>query len=311
MEHFLVNRDHFQMLVSEVQNGSARRLVNTAILHAHQTILNDVDNANAVLAAQLVKLLDNLRNFHLLAINGNGNASFKIDGHIRRLVGCLHRRHAHFQEAFFFVLRLVRRIFQVKTLMGQMPQVLILGIAGLARNLQRNIMRFGVIDLLVAGLDIPLAPRGDNLQIGSETLDSKLKTHLVVALARCAVNHGIGTFCQRNLGQLLTNHRACKRSAQQVSFILGIHLQRGNDNLIAHFVNQIGHDKLRSARCQRLLFQALKLISLAHVTGNGNNLGVVIVFLQPRNDNRRIQATGVRQDNLFDVFLSHLFLQKS
>ena len=299
------------MLVSEVQNGSARRLVNTAVLHAHQTVLNDVDNANAVLAAQLVELLDNLRNLHLLAINGNGNACFKIDGHIRRLVGCLHGRHAHLKEAFFFVLRLVRRIFQVKTLVGQMPQVLVLGIVGLARNLQRNIMRFGVIDLFVAGLDIPLAPRSDNLQIRSKALDGKLKTHLVVALARCAMSHGVGTFCQRNLGQLLANHRARKRSAQQVSFILGIHLQRGNDNLVAHFVNQVGHDKLRSTRCQRLLLQAFKLVGLAHVTGNGNNLGVVVVFLQPRNDNRRIQATGVRQDNLFDVFLSHLLLQKS
>ena len=36
--------------------------------------------------------------------------------------------------------------------MAEMPQVLILGIVGLTRYLQRNIVRLRILDLLLAGL---------------------------------------------------------------------------------------------------------------------------------------------------------------
>lgn len=41
-----------------IQDRTAPSLINTAALHADQTVLNDIKNTDAVLAAQLVQLLD-------------------------------------------------------------------------------------------------------------------------------------------------------------------------------------------------------------------------------------------------------------
>ena len=41
-----------------VQDRAARCLINAAALHADQTVLDDVEDADAVLAAELVQLLD-------------------------------------------------------------------------------------------------------------------------------------------------------------------------------------------------------------------------------------------------------------
>ena len=42
---------------------------------------------------------------------------------------------------------------------------------------------------------------------------------------------------------------------------------------------------------------------LADVAGDCDDLAVVVVFLQPGNDDGGVQTAGVRQNYLFDVFL--------
>ena len=46
-----------------------------------------------------------------------------------------------------------------------MPQVLVLGVVRLAADLQRDVVGLGIVDLFVAALDVPLTPRGDDLQV--------------------------------------------------------------------------------------------------------------------------------------------------
>ena len=52
----LVKGDLLELLVSRVQNGTARGLINTTALHANQTVLYDIEDAAAILAAELVEL---------------------------------------------------------------------------------------------------------------------------------------------------------------------------------------------------------------------------------------------------------------
>ena len=57
MESLFVNGDGLQHIVGLVQDGTAGGLIHTAALHADQTVLNDVQQADAVGAAQLVQVL--------------------------------------------------------------------------------------------------------------------------------------------------------------------------------------------------------------------------------------------------------------
>ena len=68
---------------------------------------------------------------------------------------------------------------------------------------------------------------------------------------------------------------------------------------------QIQNVQLGSAGSLGLFLQAVQLGALAHVTGNGDDFAVVVVFLQPGNDDGGIQTTGVCQHDFFDVFLFH------
>ncbi len=75
-----------------------------------------------------------------------------------------------------------------------MPQVLILAVVGLAVDLEGDVMRLGILDLFLTGLDIPNTPRSDDGHIGREVLDRQLKTNLIVALAGTAVADRVGAF---------------------------------------------------------------------------------------------------------------------
>ena len=51
-----------------------------------------------------------------------------------------------------------------------------------------------------------------------------------------------------------------------------------------------------------------QLFALAHVGRDRDHLAVVVVFLQPRDNNRGIQPSGIRQDYLFDRLHASSFL---
>ena len=305
MQHFLIHGQHLQLGVGEVQDGAAGGLVDAVILHADETVLHDIDDADAVLAAQIVELLDDLAGLHLLAVDGHRSAGLEVDGHIGGLVRSLEGGHAHLQEAGLVQIGLVGGIFKVKALMAQVPQVLILGVVGLSGDLQGHVVSLGVVDLLLTGLDVPLTPRGDDLHIGSETLDGQLETDLIVALAGSAVGDGVSALGLGDLRQLLADDGTGKGGAQQIGLILGVHLQAGDDDVVHHLVHQIGHDQLAGAGLDGLLLQTLQLVGLTHIAGHGDDLRVVVVLLQPGNDNGGIQSAGVGQYDLLDICMFH------
>ena len=162
-------------------------------------------------------------------------------------------------------------------------------------------MSLGVVDLLVPPLDVPLSPGGDDGHLGSKALDGQLEPDLVVALAGAAVGDGVGALSLGDLHQLLGNDGPGEGGAQQVLLVAGAHLHGGDDDLIDHLVGQIRDVQLGGAGFDGLLLQPLQLVVLAHITGHGDDLGVVVVFLEPGNDDGRVQAAGVGQHDLLDV----------
>ena len=135
MQRFLVEREHFKLLMREIKDCAARRFVDAMILHADEPVLYDVQNADAVFAAQLVQFTDDVGDFHLLSVNGHRDTCLKADGNRCGRIGCLIGGHAHFKEQRLIKIRLVRGVFKVKPLMAQMPQVLVLGVVRLTGDL--------------------------------------------------------------------------------------------------------------------------------------------------------------------------------
>ena len=124
-----VEADFFQLVVSVVEDGAARSLIHAAALHADQTVFHHVHDADTVSAAQLVELLDEFHSAQLFAVDSGGNALLKVDGHVFRLGREPAReRNAQLQEVGVVILRLVGRVFQIEALVGEVPQVFILGI---------------------------------------------------------------------------------------------------------------------------------------------------------------------------------------
>ena len=155
VERVSVQAQLFKLIVCVVKDCAARSLINAAALHADKSVLYDIRKAYAVLAAELVKRRYNFHTVHFLAVDGGRLALFKMNRHIGGLVRGLLRGNAELKEARVVVLRLVCRIFKVKTLMGQMPEVLILGVVCFTVDLQRDVVCFRILDLFFSGFDAP------------------------------------------------------------------------------------------------------------------------------------------------------------
>ena len=92
-----------------------------------------------------------------------------MDGYIGALVGRFPGGYAEFE--YLIVLRLVCRVLEVKPLMRQVPEVFILRIVGFPVYFKGNVVRLGVVNLLVAALYVSYAPGRDNEHFGCESFD--------------------------------------------------------------------------------------------------------------------------------------------
>ena len=301
----LVEAKRFQIAVRRVQNFPARRFVYATALHTNQTVFHDIQKPDTVLPAHFVERENDFFRAHFLIVERNGFTLFEINRDIGGFVGRLQRRYAHFQEPFFFVKRFVARVFQIQALVAQMPQILVLGIVRFTANFQGYVVRFRVLDFLFARFDRPFSPRRDNGHIGRKRFDRKLETHLIVPLTRTAVANSVRTFFFRDLHDTLRDYGTGKRSTQQIFLVFCARLHGGDYVFVYEFVRQVLYVQLGRARLQSLFFQALQLVRLSYVSAHRDNFAVIVIFLQPRNDDRSVQTARIGKYYFFDVFLIH------
>ena len=166
-------------------------------------------------------------------------------------------------------------------------------------------MGLGVVDLLVAGLDVPLTPGGDDLHAGGDVLDRQLEADLVVALAGAAVGDGVGAFLQRDLHQTLGDDGTGKGRTQQVVLIFRARLHAGDDHVVDHLVGKVKGVELARAGFEGFFLETVQLTHLTDVAGHGDDLGIVVVLLQPGNDNGCIQAAGIGEHDFFNFIFIH------
>jgi hypothetical protein len=79
VEGVALDADLLEGLVGFVEDGAAGRLVDAAGLHADEAVFARHGDADAVLAADLVQLRDDLVRRELLAVDGDRVAAFEIE----------------------------------------------------------------------------------------------------------------------------------------------------------------------------------------------------------------------------------------
>ena len=162
-------------------------------------------------------------------------------------------------------------------------------------------MGLGIVDLLVPALDVPLPPGSDDLHLRGKALDGQLKPHLIVALAGAAVADGVSPLFLGNLHQPLADDGPGEGGAQKIVLILGPHHHGGDDDLIHHLVGQVLDVQLGGAGLDGLLLQAVQLVPLPHIGGDRDDLRVIVILLQPGDDDGCIQAAGIGQHDFLDL----------
>ena len=188
--------------------------------------------------------------------------------------------------------------------MAQVPEVLVLGIVGFAADFEGDVVLFGIVDFLLTALDAPFAPRGDDGQLRREGLDGQFEAHLVVALAGAAMADGVRALLFGDLHDALGDDGPREAGAQQVfTLIYSARLHGGIDVVGDEFLFQVLDVELARAGFEGLFLQPLQLRALAHVAGDGDDLAVVIVLLEPGDDDGGVQPAGICEHNFLNILL--------
>ena len=301
LEQVALNADVLKRLVGGDKRQGAGNLIALTALEAHQTILNKVETAKAVVARNLVEGDDDLGEFHLLAVDGDGLAGLKLNLGIRRGIGRVLGILGHNPGV---VERLVPGILQVAALNGTTPQVVVDGIGVVVGTLgNRHVVGVSIGDLVGTALQIPLANWGDNLKLGVEGLDGSLEADLVVTLAGAAVGDVGRAKLVSDLDKLLGEQRARQGGKQRVLVLVhGVCSDGLGQELIRELVAQVEHLAIKNAQVERLLFLGIQAgLLLAHVAADANDIEILLV-LEPLDTYGCIKTTGICEN---DFFLAH------
>ena len=262
MRGVAVERDRLERLQRRHEQRAARRLVHAARLHADQAVLDDVDAADAVPAADLVQRLHQRRRRELPPFTATGHARLEADRHLLRRVRRVHRIGGQLEHRR---LGLERRVLERAALVGEVPEVAVARVRIFLRHRHGDAVRGGVVDRVLARDDVPLAPRRDDLQLRRERLIGELEAHLIVALAGAAVRERVAAGRQRDLDLLARDERPRDRRAEQVVALVDrAGLQHREEVVGRELFLRV--DEMEVARAGRCAFCARPAVSSAWPT---------------------------------------------
>ncbi|MCY1294147.1 hypothetical protein D9M70_434300 [compost metagenome] len=187
-----VERDRFDRAVRGEQDRAAGGLIDAARLHADEAVLDEIETADAVVAAVLVKLGKQRGGRQAHAVDRDGVTTLEADLDDGRLVRSGFRRdraHMHVFRGF------LGRIFENLALGGGVQQVGVDGERRLALLVlgNRDLVLLGEFEQVGAAFERPVAPGSDDLDIRVQSIGRKLEANLVIALAGGAMGDGVGT----------------------------------------------------------------------------------------------------------------------
>ncbi|KWV89437.1 hypothetical protein PFLmoz3_00859 [Pseudomonas fluorescens] len=299
---FTVQGDGLDGAVGTQHDGAARGFVATARLHAHITVLDDVETADTMLTADAVQGRQYRGRGHFNAVQRNDVAVAVSQFQVLRLVWSVLRGDRPFPHIFFV---LGPGVFQHAAFIGNVQQVGVHRVRRLllAMALDRNSVLFSVIHQLFTGQQVPFTPRRNDFNAWLECVGTQFETYLVVTLAGGAVRNGVGARFVGDLDQALGDQRTCDGGTQQVlTFVDSVGAKHRENEIADELFAQVVNVDLFHAHGLRLGTCRFDLFTLTQVSGEGHHF-TVISILQPLEDHRSVQAAGIRENDL--VYVGH------
>src|SRR5690606_9824409 len=307
MSRAAVQRDRFDGAVRGQKDRASRGFIDTTAFHAYEPVFDEVEPADAVVAAEIVKRGQHGGGRLLLSVQGNGIAPQELDLDLGCLVGGFHRRDGALVDEFR---RLDPRVFQHLALRGGVQQVgvdregriaaLVLG--------DRNLVLLGEVQKIGARLEGPVAPGRDHLDVGVQRIGRQFEANLVIALASCAVSDGVRTRFPGDFDQSLRDQRPRNGSAKQVKpLILRIGAKHREYEIADKFFAYILDVDFLDTEHLCLPARRLKVaVALTEVGGESDDFGAQL-GLQPFQDDGGVEAARIGEYDLLYVFqLGHL-----
>ncbi len=299
----LVQADALQGLVGAAEDRAGRGLVDAAAFHADQAVFDDVGPADAVPAAERVQLGEEPDTRDPLAVQADGVALLEFDLDVLRRVRRLFRAD---RELVHLLLGLVPGVFEDAALVGEVKDIAVAAVDVLFSLRDRDVVLLGIADGILAALDFPLAPGGDDLELGIQGHDGELEAHLVVALAGAAVGDRLCTLGLGGLDEFLGDQGPGHGGAEQVIALVdrtGLH--GGEDVILQEFLPQVFDDELARAGGDGFFIEAAQILVLTQVGREADDLTAAVVVLEPGHDHRCVQSAAVRQHHLLYLVRCH------
>ena len=161
----------------------------------------------------------------------------------------------------------------------------------------------GVVHLLLARLELPLAHRSEHLEVGIERCDAHLEAHLVVALAGAAVRDVLRLVAVRLFDEVLDDDRPAHRREERVLVLV----ERVGRSALAR------NSSTYSSRTSLTMDSTAPIVSAFWRTNSRSWRSWpdvdrerddvdVVVLLQPLDGDRGVQTAGVCK---YDLLPSH------
>ncbi len=306
MQHFAIHRDLFHRLAALVKDGSARSFVYAAALYSDEAIFHEVRAPNAMFPPELVQGLHDLERAHFFSVHRDRVTAFESDLHVFRtgwrFLGC----DGELEHALGWFRP---RVFKDTAFVGNVQQVAIHRIGFLCRRFNGNVVALAVIEHRLAPGELlavaRFAPRRNHADVGHERVGGNFKTDLVVAFARRAVRDGLRLVFPRDFDHALGDQGAGDGRAEEIAgFVHRAGAEHRENEVAREFLAEIVNVDFGSAGLPCFFAQAAEFLFLAEVCREGDDFSF-IGFLQPLQDDGRIQATGICEYNLHEF---HLFL---
>ena len=103
VHHFAVHGQRFHLAMREMQDRAARRFVNAAAFHSNESILDDVDPADPVFAAEFVQRLHDAERRKFFAVHFHTISGFECKIDMFRFIRRVFRRDAELVHAAHFL----------------------------------------------------------------------------------------------------------------------------------------------------------------------------------------------------------------
>ncbi len=169
-----------------------------------------------------------------------------------------------------------------------------------------DLVLLGEFQERLAALEPPLPPRCDDPDVRLQGVVGEFEPDLIVSLARGAVADGVGANHPRNLDLALGDQWTGDGRAEEIlAFINRVGAEHREDEVADELLAQILDEDVLGfhAHEESLIAGGRELLALSEVGGERHDLALV-GLLQPLQDDGRVQAAGIGEDDLLDGALS-------